>query len=61
MVISKARVGAISCSMFYKKKSAILADDSLHGIALLGPDAGVLLVQLVLLPVNPDLITDFGG
>ncbi len=39
----------------------VLSSDPFHGIALLGPDAGALFVQLVLLSVNPDLITDFDG
>ncbi len=63
MVVSKARGGAIiyCCSGGFIQILVILANYSLKGIALLGPDAGMLLIQLVFLPVDADLIADFDG
>ena len=37
----------------------VLSDNPFYGVALLGPYAGVLLVQFVLFPVYPDLIANF--
>ena len=45
----------------FVKVLIILAGNPFHGITLLGPDAGVLLVELVLLSVYPYLIADFDG